>query len=216
MVSIDLIVLELLASRMCHDLVGPIGAVNAGVELLDEGGFDREALGLLGRSAGQAQQRLQLYRFAFGCGGEGQPLDKLYQAAESTLGREGRIRFEWPALDRLGAVPGMGRLCLNMVMLGVEALPTGGIVEVLTEAPADVIQGRMGSVTVRATGKRANLRPEMEDAVLGRMPEDQLSARTVQAYLTLLLSRRLDGRLTIWGDGQEEFKILFSPKTEPA
>ena len=213
MSSIDLVVLELLASRMCHDLAGPVGAVNAGVELLGDSRVDAQALNLLGRSGEQAQQHLQLYRFAFGRGGDGQPLDTLCRAAESALGQGGKIRFQWPAIDRIGAVPGMGRLCLNMVMLATEALPVGGSVDVLTEAAADVMRGQMGSITVHARGKRVGLRPETEDAVMGRVPEDQLSARTVQAYFTLLLSRRFNGRLTIWGDGQQEVKLLFSPET---
>ena len=64
-------VLELLASRICHDLISPVGAVNNGVEFLEEMGADAgaEAIQLIAHSARQASVRLQAFRICYGTGG---------------------------------------------------------------------------------------------------------------------------------------------------
>src|SRR3954467_11382201 len=70
---IDLRVLELLAARLCHELISPIGAIANGVELLgeDDPEFVRDATALIGQSAKKAGQRLQFYRFAYGSSATG-------------------------------------------------------------------------------------------------------------------------------------------------
>src|SRR5712691_824923 len=69
--AIDLRVVELLAARLCHDLIGPISAISNGVELLadEEPEFARDAVALVGDSARKASGRLQFYRFAYGFSG---------------------------------------------------------------------------------------------------------------------------------------------------
>jgi len=64
-------VFELLASRLCHDLISPVGAINNGVELMGEkdADFAKDAAALIAQSARRAGHRLQFYRFAFAFGG---------------------------------------------------------------------------------------------------------------------------------------------------
>src|SRR5690606_41497048 len=63
-------VLELLCSRLCHDLVGPVGAVNNGLELVEEDPSSLDdIMPLLTSSARQAWKRLDFFRIAFGFGG---------------------------------------------------------------------------------------------------------------------------------------------------
>src|SRR6266446_1172522 len=68
---IDLRVVELLAARLCHDLIGPLAAIANGVELLaeEDPDFVRDAVALVGESARKANRRLQFYRFAYGFSG---------------------------------------------------------------------------------------------------------------------------------------------------
>src|ERR1700691_3022054 len=70
---IELRVLELLAARLCHDLIGPVSAIANGVELLadDDAGFAADALALVADSSRKAGRRLQFYRFAYGFGAGG-------------------------------------------------------------------------------------------------------------------------------------------------
>jgi len=76
-VQIDMRVAELLASRLCHDVVGPVGAVNHGMELLEDEGaaFGEEALRLASTSARHAADLLQYYRLAYGAAGSQSEVD---------------------------------------------------------------------------------------------------------------------------------------------
>ena len=88
--QIDLKVAQLLSSRLCHDLVGPIGAVNTGLELMEEDSDDDgAALGLMARSAAEAIRRLAFYRMAFGLGGAGggAALDEARAKAQEEIDR---------------------------------------------------------------------------------------------------------------------------------
>src|SRR5438477_1193873 len=80
--TVDLRVIELLAARLCHDLIGPVAAIGNGAELLadEEPDFVKDAVALVGESARKANRRLQFFRFAYGfSGGElaGVPPDRL-------------------------------------------------------------------------------------------------------------------------------------------
>src|SRR5689334_6134161 len=70
-VTLDPYVLELMASRICHDVISPVGAINNGLELLQEMGVEAggEAVSLIGKSADQANRRLRLFRYAYGAAG---------------------------------------------------------------------------------------------------------------------------------------------------
>src|SRR5271170_6378245 len=70
-IMIDMRVSELLASRLCHDLAGPIAAIGNGAELLDDDDpdFVRQATTLIGDSAGTAAKRLQAFRYVYGLSG---------------------------------------------------------------------------------------------------------------------------------------------------
>ena len=70
-ITVDRRIAELLCSRICHELVAGIAAINNGVELISEIDptmFD-EAMGLIGSSAKQASARVQYYRMAYGYAG---------------------------------------------------------------------------------------------------------------------------------------------------
>jgi histidine phosphotransferase ChpT len=60
---------DLVCARVLHDLVGPVGAINNGLELLEDMGPSADALGLIGNSARQTADRLKLFRLAYGAGG---------------------------------------------------------------------------------------------------------------------------------------------------
>src|SRR5215470_5735951 len=98
-VPIDLRVAELLGSRLCHDLISPIGAVTNGIELIEEEGgrIAADALDLAGRSARQASRLLQFYRIAFGVGGgfSGSRLVDIRDLADGFLSSS-RNRLDWP------------------------------------------------------------------------------------------------------------------------
>ena len=158
-VQIDLRVVELLSSRLCHDLVGPVGAVNNGLELLEDGIDDMgpEAMKLAAESGARAARSLQYFRFAYGMAGSrvGGKLDELRDLAAGFFGNE-KVKLSWPAQDVPAEVPeDLGKLLLNMLLIGAEALPMGGGLAV--EIAAGEGSLRAGGT---ATGERAAVRDE--------------------------------------------------------
>ena len=153
--QIDMRVAELLASRLCHDLVGPIGAVNNGMELLEDEdlGMSEDAIQLSATSARQAANLLQFYRLAYGMasGRIGGDLGDLRDLATGFLASS-KTTLDWTLGQPAGDLPeGLGKLLLNLIALGEECLPRGGTIGVtLFEGAA----GLETAVTARGTGAR--------------------------------------------------------------
>src|SRR5260370_23680454 len=119
---IDLRVLELLAARLCHDLMGPLAAIANGVELLaeEDPDFVRDAVALVGESARKANRRLQFYRFAYGFSGGELTGPSPHQLA-SALFADSNITCDYREAVR--ALPlGWQRLPRHMLAIRGEAL----------------------------------------------------------------------------------------------
>src|ERR1700679_2040543 len=97
--EIELRVLELLSSKLCHDLVSPVSAINNGVELVEDVGGEvvEEAMKLIGDSAAHASRRLRLFRMAYGRAGDDDNLNvkDVRQVAEQYMSG-GKITLSWP------------------------------------------------------------------------------------------------------------------------
>ena len=179
---IDLRIAELLAARLCHELVSPIGAINNGVELLeDDPDFAADASGLIGQSATQATRRLQFYRVAYGSTA---PIAlELGRKAAIDLFADGKIVCDWPE----GLVPAGIKLTCNLLLVAAEALPRGGR---LTLAAADPLE-------ICAEGEGARLPAHLPDALTGALAADAIDARSVQAAFTGALAMRAGLRPSI-------------------
>lgn len=194
-VSVDLRVAELLASRLCHDLVGPIGAVSNGMELMadEEFGMADDALALATNSASQATQLLQFYRLAYGMAGsrQGSDLTPLADLAKGYLLHK-KAQLDWPSDQRPGDLPdGAGKLILNMIALGVEALPRGGTIGV------SVADGPGGGLEVKAVGSDAALREDAASSLAESVQVDDLTPRNVHGYFTRVVAQRLGATLQV-------------------
>jgi histidine phosphotransferase ChpT len=186
--QLELILIELVSSRICHDLVGPVGAVNAGAELMGEGGVsDDEALELMRKSGLEAQRRLQLFRLAFGRAGNNVDSATMRDAAAQSLAAEGKVDLDWADAQKLDAAN--GRVVLNLVMMAREALPFGGKISVKSESGDRIV--------VQASGKRAALRPEVEEVLTGPVEAEALDPRNVQGFFARNLAERLGKGLSV-------------------
>jgi histidine phosphotransferase ChpT len=193
-VALDIRVLELLASRMCHDLVSPVGAIHNGVELIAEmeeegqGGpapeFMGEAIKLIAHSSRQADQRLRAFRLAYGAGGrDARDFAEIRRIAEGWVD-QGRTRLNWPAgtpSDTLAARPGVAKVLLAVVILAEDALTHGGVVTVDGAGAADAATG---SLTVTASGRPGLLSEAAAAALAGSQAEEVLGPRTIHAFVT--------------------------------
>lgn len=201
----DLRLAELLASRLCHDLVGPISAISNGMELLDEGlgDLDEEARRLVGDSAEQAAGALQFFRIAFGFGAS--PADEAGQLRgllEPFLAHR-KATLSWPERLPDGALPpGWGKLLLNMAALAAEALPLGGRIEV----SAMVVDGR-GRLRCLSVGPDAGLRPEVAAALAVDATVEAQTPRSVQGFYAARVAERLGAKLATEREAGDRFAL---------
>lgn len=183
--QIDIRVLELLSSKICHDLVSPVSAINNGVELIEDigGSVVDEAMKLIGNSAGHASRRLRLFRMAYGRAGSEDNLSvsDVRQTAEQYLST-GKTMLNWgdgqPSAE-LVTRKGFLKVVLNLTILSEEILAYGGVVTLRSAAQAEKPECRLEIV-----GRGAQLTPVYQAALEGTAAIEELSPRTIQAYIT--------------------------------
>jgi len=186
----------LLVSRVCHDLVSPLGAVVNGLEVLEDerdAAMRADAIKIVGSSAAQALARIQFMRIAFGAAGSA--------GAELDLGEIGRlvqglfsgskITLEWNAANAHWPKD-WAKLLMNATVVGADCLPRGGTVKVTTGGDASA-----PSFRIVATGTHIRVAEEVEKAVRGDANSSQPDARGVQPFLTHKLARSLNAGLTM-------------------
>ncbi len=193
-----------LVSRVCHDLVGPMGAVVNGLEVLEDerdAAMRADALKIMSSSANQALSRLQFLRIAFGAAGSA--------GAELDLGEVGRlakglladtkVRLDWQAAQ-MNWPKDWAKLLMNATLLAADCLPRGGDVRVHASA-----EGSVPSFKVEATGPHAKVLADVEKAIQGEAGQSTVDARGIQPYLTYRLARSLDTALRLsTGEGRIE------------
>lgn len=194
MSSSDLDLAALLVSRVCHDLISPVGAISNGMEILeDEQDQDmrKHALALIEHSVGQARSRLLFARLAFGAMGSAGaeiPLREAGQvASEFFKGAKAKFIWESPeaAIDKE-----IIKIALNLAQIGSDCIPRGGVLTCRVDADSD------GSkINVTAEGPRANLAADVVDALTGTLDLNDLTGRTIAPHMIALLARHLSGRI---------------------
>jgi histidine phosphotransferase ChpT len=188
-------VLELMASKICHDLISPVGAIGNGLELLeDDGGGDtaKEALQLSQNCVRRASALLELFRMSYGTAGSDTGL--AWDAAKSLAGgvlAGTKMTLNWPALPAGTALPpGANKLLLNLVVLAGDLLPRGGTIAV------GVAPGPRGQVLrVTASGQDARISEDLAGVLKGTVAVAALSAKTVHGYFSQRLAESMSSRI---------------------
>lgn len=183
---------EMLATRLCHDLTGPIGAVNNGAEFLDEEGFDmqNEAVQLILTSAHEAVNRLQFYRQAYGrVGDSGEAcLDEKKKIALDFFSAT-KVRLDWPDshTDAAGVNMSqkMARLLLNLLIIGGASLIRGGTLAVRLS------QNEQGDKEIRITAQGETIKVDPDTAAILKSDSDAvvLTPKSSQPFLAMKLAQ---------------------------
>lgn len=180
----DLDLAALLCSRVCHDVISPVGAIANGLELMDDPETDAElkatALDMVRSSAKTATAKLKFCRIAFGAAGSAGALIDLTEAGEvakAFVGEE-KVKLDWQA-PRENRPKQEVKLLLNMLLIALAGIPRGGVVTVLAEGE---------NLTVRAKGERAKINEAMAAALAGTTDLTTLDARLVQPYYARILA----------------------------
>jgi len=187
---------SLLCSRLCHDLMSPVGALNNGIELLaDETDPDmrEKCLELLADSARATANKLKFFRLAFGAGGGfGDEIDtgEAQAALEGLFGGEGKVHLGWVVSDEKlpkGAI----KLLLNLSLLAGDALVRGGQLDVGAERRSGEIE-----LAVRAEGPRILLDPVLRET-LATGGSGAIEPRAAAAWLAHHLAGEAGGTIKL-------------------
>ena len=192
----------LLCSRLCHDLLSPVGAFNNGLELMAEETdpeMRERCLDLLGESARTSAAKLKFFRLAFGSAGgygEAVPPDEARQAIEGMFAASGRVKVGWlagaEALDKRAV-----KILLNLALIAGDALVRGGQLDIGVEQNDRTIE-----LAVRAQGQKIVLDEELRAALSGSLPKDALSSRTAAAWMVRAMVERSGGEIMLSEPGE--------------
>ncbi len=206
---VDFKVVQLLCSRICHDLIGPVGALNAGMELFGEmpPGEDNsgESLEMVADSATRLSRRLAFFRMAFGfSGGNGQLTDARRLALDML--ENGRVEINWPqdggSSHEQNIRADVVKLILNMVLLGIDSLPRGGLLSVHF---AELAEGL--GIAMTATGNGARINDDLLTSMEADIPVDNLTAYNVHGYFAARLAEHMGSEIEILNSRANEINL---------
>jgi histidine phosphotransferase ChpT len=194
----DLDLAALLCSRVCHDVISPVGAIANGLELFDDPEMDEEtkatALEMVRSSAKTASAKLKFCRIAFGAAGSAGAMIDMGEAGEMALAFVGseKVRLDWQA-PRENRPKQQVKLLLNMLLMAMAGVPRGGVVTVQAEGD---------TLTARAEGERAKVPEAMAQVLDGSADLAALDARLVQPYYAKMLAASAGLGLSMTMDGE--------------
>ena len=195
----------LLCSRLCHDLISPVGAIVNGIEVMEEDKDEETkafALDLIKKSAYQASAKLQFCRLAFGAAGSAGAQIDLGDAEKAARGllEDGKTTLVWD-LPRLLLAKNRVKLLLNMLLIAAGTVSRGGTLTIDPVAGGDGIAGFL----VTASGLNAKLNPATAELLAGS-PSHAVDAHAIQPLYAGILAR--DCGLTLSAGGEVGTVVL--------
>jgi histidine phosphotransferase ChpT len=191
----------LLCSRICHDVISPVGAIINGLEVLEDekdGEMREIALDLIKKSAASASARLQFCRLAYGAAGSvGASIDT-GDAESVTRGliNNDKIKLAWNAA-RQHAPKNKVKLVLNLCLIALAVIPRGGIITVHLTGEGEGLE-----VQVEARGANPRLAHGIAALIAGTPEGGAVDAHSIQAYYTGLVGRSCGLEVTVASDAE--------------
>ena len=189
---------SLLCSRLCHDLMSPVGALNNGIELMadeQDPEMRERCVELLSESARATANKLKFFRLAFGAGGgfaDYIDANEARIALEGIFGAERRIELGWMvAPEKLSK--GAMKLLLNLSLIAGDALVRGGRLDVGAETTGQGLE-----IAIRGEGPKVALDAGLRDVLTDNAPKDgQIEPRVAGAWLAKALAEESGGTIRL-------------------
>ena len=191
--SIDLA--AMLCSRLCHDMLSPVGALSNGLELLaleTDPEMRANVMQLLEQSASISTNKLKFFRLAFGAaGGFGERVDVEEPKAliQALVGDKDNVEINWALADASLGKPAV-KVLLNFAQIAIDALVRGGTLDVGAEMRDGACE-----IVVRASGPKVAFDETIGKALDGSLDRSELSSRTAAAHMIHLLAQESGGGL---------------------
>jgi histidine phosphotransferase ChpT len=181
----------LLCSRVCHDVISPVGAIVNGLEVLEDesdSSMKEFALDLIKKSARQASAKLQFCRLAFGAAGSAGAVIDLGDAENVAKGflNDDKLKLIWEA-PRLLLPKNQVKLLLNLLLIATSAIPRGGVITAKVE-----MRDEEAVFIISSKGINARIPAKVEKLLIGEHESDMLDAHAVQPYYTGLLAQSVN------------------------
>lgn len=185
----------MMCSRLCHDMLSPVGALSNGLELLaDERDPEMRArcVELLEQSARISTQKLKFFRLAFGAAGgfgEAVPVEEAQDVIAALAGENKRVELNWAIAEASLPKPAI-KVLLNLAQIALDALVRGGTLDIGAER-------RDGNVEIvaRAVGPRIAFDETIGAALQGDLDPADITSRTAAAHMIALLAEEMGGGL---------------------
>lgn len=203
MVTLDSLDLAaLLCSRVCHDVISPVGAIVNGLEVLEDesdASMRDFALDLIRKSARQASARLQFARLAFGAAGSAGASIDLGDAEGVARGmfQDDKVTLTWSA-PRALFPKNKVKLLLNLVVIATNAIPRGGAIDVSVSGDAEAC-----TFLLKSKGINARIPPHSESLLAGSPEGGTVDAHGIQAYYAGLVGRAAGMTVSLSLQGDE-------------
>jgi histidine phosphotransferase ChpT len=198
---------SLLCSRLCHDLLSPVGALNNGLELMadeQDPEMRERCLELLNESAKASASKLKFFRLAFGAGGGfGEMVDtrEAHMALAGLYGAEKQLELGWMVSD--DALPkGAVKLLLNLALIAGDALVRGGRLDVGAEQANGSLE-----IVIRGEGPRILLDPVLRETLAKGGSNGTVEPRAAGAWLAHALAAEAGGEIRLSDPAEEVLMI---------
>lgn len=199
----------LLCSRVCHDAVGPVGAIVNGLELLDEDDSQETqilSLDLIRKSSRQASARLQFARIAFGAAGSaGSAVDIGYaQQLTTQFMQDEKVSLNWNT-PRLFVEKNRVKLLMNLVVIALASIPIGGTIDVTMDGDAE-----NPVFNIIARGPKPRLGQHVLDLLAGKSETGTVDAHGFQIFYTGEIARACTMEISVTVD-EAQVAIVAKP-----
>lgn len=188
---------SLLCSRLCHDLLSPVGALSNGLELLAEEKdpeMRKRCFELLEQSAKASADKLKFFRLAFGAAGgfgDSVSVNEARALVDALVGANARVSVNW--MFGVDALPKPAvKTLLNLALIGLDALVRGGTLDIGAE-----MRDGATEIVVRAAGQRIAFDPAIGQALEGTLPAGELASRTAPAAMVQQLATSVGGGIQV-------------------
>ena len=185
----------LMCSRLCHDMLSPVGALSNGLELLaDEKDPDMRArvIELLEQSAKTSTSKLKFFRLAFGAAGgfgDAVPVEEAEEVISSLVADAKRVKLNWAITEQSLPKPA-AKVLLNLAQIALDALVRGGTLDIGAEKRDGNIE-----IVARAVGDRIAFDETIGRALQNEIEAAEITSRTAAAHMIALLASELGGGL---------------------